>query len=97
MFVVISKWEIDAVHDEAVRESARKMMADIRSWDGVESAFNVKAGDNYVLAVISYTDQAAYDKLISDPEGPFEKAAAKHGMEDHARWVWSERGDVVEP
>ena len=97
MFMVISKWEWDAAHDAEVRESARRMMADINGWDGVEFANNVKAGDNYVLSVIAYTDEAAYQRLINAPGGPFEKAAAEHDMEKYARWVWSERGEVVQP
>lgn len=69
------------------------MMAEIRGWRGVEEAFNVRAGDDYVLAVITYSDRTSYERLIQDPEGPFERAAAEHGIEQKARWEWSERGE----
>ena len=96
MFVVISKWEFDAAHESEVAASGEKMMAAISSWPAVASAFNVRIGDSHMISVIEYTDQASYERLVQDPNSPFEKAAAEHGIEQHARWLWSERGEKVE-
>ncbi len=97
MFMVISKWEYDKTHENEVRESAAKMMTAFDGWDGVEFSYNVRTGENTVCAVIAYRDEATYQKLVNDPNGPFAKAAAEHGIENHARWLWSERGEVERP
>jgi hypothetical protein len=97
MYMVISKWEYDPSHERDVRASAAKMMSTIGEWPEVESAYNVRVAANSVLAVITYRDEASYNRLIQDPEGPFAKAAAEHGIEDHAKWLWSERGEVEMP
>jgi hypothetical protein len=94
MFVVISKWEFDPEQEAAVNAAASKMMETIRSWDGIESSYNVRAGSNYILSVIGYRDQATHERLVMDPNGPFSAAARETGIESVARWVWSERGLV---
>lgn len=96
MYVVISKWEFDPSKESEVRERANKMRTLLRSWPEVEFSYNVKAGDNYALVVIGYSDKAAYERLIQDPEGPFEKAAKEAAIEQYATWVWSERGEQEE-
>jgi hypothetical protein len=95
MYAVVSKWEVDPQHVETVKASAEEMMSAIKGWDGVESAFNIQTSPTTVLAVITYRDQATYDSLINDPEGPFATAAARSEIEKYATWQWSERGEVV--
>lgn len=97
MFVVISKWQYDAGHEAEVRTAAQGMMSAINSWPEVEFAYNVRTGPDSVVAVIGYSDKASYERLVQDPNSPFEKAAAEHGIERHATWLWSERGEVEQP
>lgn len=94
MYVVVSKWEFDPAHEAEVKSSAAKMMETIQSWPEVSFAYNVRAGANYVLAIIGYLDQAGYERLVQTPGGPFEQAAAQHQIEKYATWVWSERGPM---
>lgn len=72
------------------------MHAELKSWPEVRQMFNVRVAPNQMLAVIEYTDQASYERLILDENGPFVQAAKKFGMENHARWLWSERGERVD-
>ena len=97
MYMVISKWEYYPAHEAELRASAAKMMADLTSWDGVEFAYNVRASPSEILAVIAYSDEASYNRLIQDPNGPFAKAAAEHEIERYSQWKWSERGEVEAP
>jgi hypothetical protein len=60
MYMVISKWEFDPASEGVVKDKARRMMQQIRAWDGVESAFNVRTSPGSVLAVIGYRDEATY-------------------------------------
>ena len=92
MYVVVSKWEYDPAYEAEVRASASLMMQALTSWPEVAFAYNVRAGDGYVLAIVGYRDEDSYRRLVQEPNGPFEKAAAEHGIERLARWIWSERG-----
>lgn len=93
MYTVVSKWNLDPTHDSEVRESARRMMAELRSWPDVIEAYNVEIGPHSVLAIITYASQGAYERLIQDADGPFARAAAEHQIERYATWEWSERGE----
>lgn len=95
MFVVVSKWEFDPMEEDATLATAGKMMEAVSQWDGVEEAYNVRTGPGHVLAVIKYADEATYNRLINDPDNPFDKLAAEHGMDAGATWLWSERGHIV--
>lgn len=97
MFVVVSKWQYDPAHEAEVRDRARAMMAAFRSWPDVEFAYNVRTGPDSVLAVIGYKDRASWERIVEDPNGPFEKTVAEIGVDRHATWQWSERGEVEEP
>lgn len=92
MYVVMSKWEFDPKNELAVKALARTMMERIKGWAGVERAYNVRVADNAVVAIMCYTDESSYQRLIQDPSGPFETALRETGFEEHAKWVWSERG-----
>lgn len=93
MYMVLSKWEFDPAYEAEVFDSAEKMMTTIRTWPEVEMAFNIRAGANYVIAVMGYSDEDAYQRLVHAPGGPFERAAEEHGIERYAQWIWSERGE----
>lgn len=92
--MVISKWDYDKAQEDQVREAGHKMMSTIRSWEGVEFAYNVRTAESSFCSVIAYRDEDTYQRLINDPEGPFVKAAAEHEIEKNAHWNWSERGEV---
>lgn len=94
MYVVVSKWQFDPSREAEILEKGARMMATINGWPEVQSAYNIRAGEDYVIAVIAYASQEAYQKLIQDPDGPFEKAVREHSIEDGMTWIWSERGLV---
>lgn len=96
MYIVLSKWEFDPQYEQEVRTSSGEMMEAVRSWPDVEFAYNVRTGPANVVAVIGYKDEQAYQRLVHGPDSSFEKAAKQYGIEDHARWLWSERGEQVD-
>ena len=79
--MVISKWEFDVSREAEVRESARIMDDAMGMWPEIEFSYTVRAGEDYVIVVMGYRDEASYQRLIRDPSGPFEKAAAESGIE----------------
>lgn len=97
MYVVVSKWQYEMENEASVREGAAKMMQTINGWPEVQFAYNVRTSPDSVLAIIGYSDEASYHRLVQDPNSPFEKAAAEYGIENNAKWLWSERGEGEAP
>jgi hypothetical protein len=96
MYTVVSRWEALPGKWDQFEAVGRKMRQAIRSWPGVESVQGVQIGGDALLAIIGYKSEADYQRLIQDPEGPFEKAGKENGIENVARWVWSERGESMD-
>lgn len=72
------------------------MMEVIRAWPEVEFFHNVKIAPESVLAIIGYKSKSDYERLIQDPNGPFETAAKAANIESASSWAWSERGETLD-
>lgn len=95
MFTVISRWEYAPVNEAEVMAKADETLQKMRSWEGIEEAYNVLVSPGAVLAIVSYTDEPTYRELIKDPEGPFESLLAENQLESLTTWIWSESGERV--
>ncbi|HXH60859.1 MAG TPA: hypothetical protein VNI20_05820 [Fimbriimonadaceae bacterium] len=95
MYGVVARWEFDPKDEAEIRSKIGPMTNEMLKWPGVVSSIDIKIAPNAILSVMTYSDEDAYQKLIHDPNGPFEKAAKDHDIERLAKWVWSERGEVV--
>ncbi len=96
MFVVVSKWEALSGQWDAFEAVGHKMMALIRSWSEVEVFYNVRTGPESILSIIGYRSQADYERLVKDPNGPFEQASRETDIESVGKWIWSERGETFD-
>jgi hypothetical protein len=67
---------------------------ELRNQSGVQMLEMFRSG-NKRIAVHGYKDEATYQSLVSDPNGPFARAQAKHNVEEYGRWLYSERGETV--
>ncbi len=95
MYMVVSRWEVMPGKEEEFERIGKSMRGMLRSQPGVHNVSGIRDG-NGVVAVVTYTDEAAYQRIVKDPNGPFETAAREHDMESIGRWVSSERGEVLE-
>lgn len=95
MYLVVSFWETVPGHEEEFERAGTRMRAIMLAQPGVEfvEAF---ASNGKTVAVHGYTDEAAYNAIVNDSDGPFVSGAAETGIENHARWISSERG-VTKP
>jgi hypothetical protein len=96
MFLVVSHWEVVPGHEEQAIATGAKMRDILRKQPGVEFINGFSIGDGKLVAVHVYRDEAAYNAIISDPDGPFAKAAAANELEEHMRWIGSERGPSMD-
>lgn len=94
MYVVVSKWEFVPGRESDFDTIGRKLRNELKTWPGVESVMSVNTGTGEI-AVVGYTDEETYKKLISDPNGPFETSLAQYDVDSIAKWVWSERGEAA--
>jgi heme-degrading monooxygenase HmoA len=91
MYLVVSKWEPIPGHEQEFERVGTQMRAVLSAQPGAEviEAFET---DGKVVVVHGYRDEAAYNAIINDPNGPFQHAMAEMKLEDHARWLSSEKG-----
>jgi hypothetical protein len=68
----------------------------MKSMPGVElvDSFQTENGD--VVAVVGYKSEDDYNRLVRDPNGPFEKAVAAARLEEVSNWVSSDRGKSID-
>ncbi|MBX7135975.1 MAG: hypothetical protein K1X67_25175 [Fimbriimonadaceae bacterium] len=96
MYMVVSKWGIVAGHEAEVAEKGRAVRDVLRRQPGVQFVYEFKNEDGVFVAVIAYDDEAAYKRIIQDPNGAFMQAVSQYRLEEHAVWVGSERGEAID-
>lgn len=94
MYLVVSTWEVIPGHEDAAKETGSQMRGMLRSLAGVEFMEGFESGGK-VIVVHGYTDEATYNGIINNPDGEFARAAEENKIEDHLRWLGSERGNTV--
>lgn len=95
MYDEVARWEFVPKDEPELMALTEKMMDELHAWPGVVSAIDIRVAENAILPVITYADEATYQSLIQDPNGPFEMAAQEHKLERITTWVWSERGQFL--
>lgn len=95
MYTVVSRWDIKPGKYDEFEKAGRKMRAILKSWPEVSDARGIRIGPEAALAIVDYKSEADYQRLIQDPNGPFEKAAKEQNIENIGTWVWSERGEAM--
>lgn len=95
MYMVVSRWEMMPGKEEEFERIGKAMRGVLRAQPGVSSVYGIREGSD-VVAVVCYDDEATYQRIVKDPNGPFETAARQHGIENAARWVSSNRGEVLD-
>jgi quinol monooxygenase YgiN len=93
MYIVVSRWAVMPEHSSAAEEGGRKVRDVLRAQPGVLDVRGFRNEDGVFVAVISYADEAAYRRVIDDPQGAFARALEDSGLTRHAVWIGSERGE----
>jgi hypothetical protein len=96
MFLVVSKWQITPGKEAEAEERGRNVRRELRSIPGIEFVRNFRNESGEVIAVMGYSDPATYQRIVQDPQGQFEQTIAKHGLEEVATWVSSDRGEELD-
>jgi hypothetical protein len=94
MYLVVSVWEPLPGKADAFREHGMKVGSLLKKQPGVKLLEVFETG-NKVVSVHGYADEATYQRLVQDPNGPFAKAIAESRAEEYGRWISSERGETV--
>ena len=96
MYMVVSRWEVLPGHENEVEGRGSAVRQVLRSQPEIKLMESFRTDDGGMVAVIGYESKEAYDRIINDPSGPFQKALSEQGLENHTRWVRSERGESME-
>jgi len=95
MYMVISRWQPKPGREAEFEQIGREMRAMMSQQPGMKF-MNAIRGDDGIHAVHVYEDEAAYKRLVEDPNGPFAQAAQAKGIENVADWLGSVRGETVD-
>lgn len=95
MYMVISRWRPKPGREADFETVAHRMRDMMRGVPGVTFMNGIKGSDCH-YAVHVYEDEATYNRIVQDPNGPFHKGAKENGIEDIAEWIGSEKGDTLD-
>jgi len=93
MYLVISHWEVVPGREAEFERDGKKVRDVLRSQPGATMITHFKSNEKFVV-VHGYEDEAAYNRIVNDPNGPFVKALAETNLESSARWLGSEKGST---
>jgi hypothetical protein len=94
VYLVVSVWEALPGKAEQFRVQGMKVGSLLKAQPGVLLLEVFETGDR-VVSVHGYQDEATYQRLVQDPNGPFARAVAESHAEEYGRWLSSERGETV--
>ncbi len=94
MYIVASLWKITSSDTAEVDKRAQQTRNLFRNEPGIQMFEAFKCGEKELMAVIGYQDEATYNKIVADENGPFMMALAATGLEHYAQWVQSWRGEA---
>ena len=90
MYLVVSHWQVVPGHQQQA-SAGHAMRNLLRAQDGVTFIESFDS-DGKIVVVHGYKDEATYNHIVSDTSGVFEKAALDNRLEEHLKWMGSERG-----
>lgn len=93
MFMVISQWKPKPGKEAEFESISSSMRSLLRSTPGVSFIEGIEGPDCF-YAVHAYDDEAAYNRIVQDPSGPFANAAAEHKIDEVADWLGSVKGET---
>jgi heme-degrading monooxygenase HmoA len=91
MYMVISKWKPMPGRETEFEEIGRNMRATLRSQPGVVLIEGIEGPDAYHVVHV-YEDEAAYSRVVDDPQSVFNQQAQQLGIENVAEWLSSVKG-----
>jgi quinol monooxygenase YgiN len=93
LYLVVSVWEPLPGQEEVFEQQSREATARMRKESGVALMEAFRSGNRRIV-IHGYADEATYQSLVSDPEGPFAQTQAEYPVETYGRWLYSERGET---
>jgi quinol monooxygenase YgiN len=94
LYLVVSVWEPLPGQEEAFEKQGMAVAAKMREQPGIALLEAFRSGSRRIV-IHGYRDEATYQSLVSDPDGPFARAQAEYPVEKYGRWLYSERGETI--
>lgn len=95
MYIVVSRWKAKPGKEQEWEDAGRKARDIMRAQPGVKMIEGFRNGDEAV-AIHCYQDEATYQRLVQDENGPFAKMSSELKIEEYAEWLGSEKGESQE-
>jgi len=97
MYIVASIWEVARGKKAEAEALGKTMRARLIAQSGVEAIqhYTTDGNEDEIMVIVSYTDEAAYNRIINDPNGPFQTALKDVALESMMTWKQSWRGTAA--
>jgi len=95
MYIVVSKWSFLPGREEEWRDISRTTRDRIAGIPGVEFVHGFVSQEGTAVAVIGYTDEGTYNRLVNEPDGAVVQAMADTNVDSVGQWLSSDRGEAI--
>jgi heme-degrading monooxygenase HmoA len=95
MYMVVSRWRAKPGKEDEFIKAGKGARAFLRSQPGVKMVESFDGGDS-LIAVHAYEDEAAYQRIVTDENGPFAKMAAENNLKELGEWLGSDKGETID-
>lgn len=96
MYIVVSRWQPQPGKEEEFDQLGRKMRKLLKQQPGVMMVEGFFNDSGEAIAIHGYEDEAAYQRIVHDPNGFFAKASEEQNIDSVGRWISSDRGQAQE-
>jgi len=95
MFIVVSKWSVHPGREAEWREMSQMTRGRIAAVPGVEFVHGFLNESNEAVAILGYSDEATYNRLVNEPGGAVAQVIADTNIESVGQWISSDRGESM--
>jgi heme-degrading monooxygenase HmoA len=96
MYVVVSRWQVAEEDRPEFTKRAKAVGEALRKTSGCIDSHGFYSEESIAVLVMYFQNAEAYENMYVSLDSPFARAIAEHQLDMVAKWLSSERGDVIE-
>ena len=96
MYVVVSRWEVAEADRSEFTKRALAVGDALGRPPGAIQSHGFYSEEGVAVLVMYFENSEAYENMYVSLDSPFARAIAEHQLDMVAKWLSSERGDLIE-
>lgn len=95
MYAVVSRWEVAEDDRDEFTLRAKAVGAALKKTPGCLDSHGFYSEEGIAVLLMYFDNEAAYESLYVTLDNPYARAITEHQLDMVAKWLSSERGDIV--